>query len=417
MPPLLPSRFKSLVEGGVPRTAEEIVLIALLKAAPFPGLPFPSPSKDHPPNLTDEKVDVILPTEQKKRGRQAKRKKLLDDAELPIKASTIRRVEMIENFYGTEVCRNINCLPLLLKMIKNMDDRHYGKFKFDDKHIYALYTLLLPYFWRYENPTITEAVHSLVAITLRRPFGQKPEVSMLLANLLIMAQKFYIVESVCPYLLQPTLTDFRLAHCLSLTVLASSAEHRPDLFRRLAVLVISVALLREGLVRSLKRLMLEALIDLQATESLHIIRKYFRNHYFADEEVTHVQGPCFLDCLARLDTVPSQRDLPIFMEESEKIPTVPSLSDEELRSVTQSRDVYELAFKRAMHMSELGSCPINSRTRICWTCHTRGTKGHPMSTCQGCKVAVYCGIECQKNDWNDSSHRRQCLMVQECSSM
>ncbi|RUS15193.1 hypothetical protein BC937DRAFT_92777 [Endogone sp. FLAS-F59071] len=426
MPPLIPSRFKPLLEGGVPRTAEELVLVALLRAAPFPGLPFSLPSKGPAPNLTDKKVDVILPVDEippvgrKKRG-QAKREQLSENTEPPIKASTIKRVEMIENFYGTEVCRNIDCFPFLLKMIKKMDERHYGKFKFVDEHIYALYTLLLPYFWRCENPTITEGVHNLVAITLRRPFGQKPEVSMLLANLLIMAQKFYIVESVCPYLLQPTLTDFRLAHCLSLTVVASSAEHRPDLFRRLAVLVISVALLRDGLVRNLKRLMLEALIDLHATESLHIIRKYFRNYYFPGEgegKATVVQDPCFLACLARLDAVPSQRDLPFFMAESEVIPNVPAPpEDEEIQTVTQSREVYDLTLKGAMHVSGLKGCPINSRMRICWTCRTSGTKGHPMRTCQGCGVAVYCGIECQKEDWNDSSHRTQCLMVQEYSRM
>ena len=35
----------------------------------------------------------------------------------------------------------------------------------------------------------------------------------------------------------------------------------------------------------------------------------------------------------------------------------------------------------------------------CWSCSKTDIKVEDLKTCTGCKMAKYCGKECQKNDW------------------
>uniref|UniRef100_A0A1I7WG49 MYND-type domain-containing protein n=1 Tax=Heterorhabditis bacteriophora TaxID=37862 RepID=A0A1I7WG49_HETBA len=54
----------------------------------------------------------------------------------------------------------------------------------------------------------------------------------------------------------------------------------------------------------------------------------------------------------------------------------------------------------------------NQLSFVCWRCFIR-KDNKPLSRCSKCRVAHYCGSQCQKGDWND--HKYECIFLMNCA--
>ena len=61
--------------------------------------------------------------------------------------------------------------------------------------------------------------------------------------------------------------------------------------------------------------------------------------------------------------------------------------------------LFRLGYQNQFDQQPTVSIP-KRRDKICWTCQTPPSVSHKLSRCAGCRVAWYCGEECQGEDWD-----------------